>query len=163
VTRLLPLALLLALAACTDPVEPDLVDEVHVVLYTSLCEPEAPPEDHFTVSFVGVFDISWEALCTRDGRDIGWWALKVSFWEDRAEDAWNVWMIDPEVDRVWYGQAEIEGAEDPYIVNESWPDALVRVGPTALQPGDYRVEIWGVVDDYLDSQRSEVRLTVVDP
>lgn len=37
----------------------------------------------------------------------------------------------------------------------------MRVPPDELAGGDYRVEVWGVVDDYLDSQRNEVRLTVV--
>jgi hypothetical protein len=39
---------------------------------------------------------------------------------------------------------------------------MERVPPAILQPGDYRVEVWAVTDDYLDSQRSEVRLTITD-
>ena len=156
-------ALLLLVSACTDePADPVLTDEVHLVLYTSLCEPGSPPDDHFAVTRSGTFDISWEALCVRDGREIGWWAVKVSWWQDRAEDAWNVWLIDPEVERVRYGQATISGAADPNVLNEAWPDALERVAPSELDAGEYRVEVWGVVDDYLDSQRNEVRLTVVD-
>lgn len=161
--RLAPtLALLCLLAGCTDaPTDPVLVDEVHVVLFTSQCEPEPAPIDHFAVSWSGTFDISWQALCVRDGRDVSWWAVKVSYWEDRAEDAWNVWLIDPTVDRVRYGEAMIPGAADPNMLNEAYPDALERVAPDVLEPGEYRVEVWAVVDDYLDSQRNEVRLTVV--
>jgi hypothetical protein len=164
VVRLYPtLALLALLVGCTGASpDPVLSDEVHVVLYTSQCEPEEPLHDRFYVTRSGTFDISWEALCVRDDREISWWAVKVSYWEDRAEDAWNVWLIDPDVDRVRYGEAMIPGASDPNLLNEAYPDALERVAPDELVAGEYRVEIWGVVDDYLDSQRNEVRLTVVD-
>ena len=164
VERLTPCILLLALlVGCPDGAEePVLTSEVTVVLFTSQCEPEVAPQDRFWVARSGSFDIAWEALCVRDDREVGWWAVKVSYWADRAEDAWNVWLIDPTVDRVRYGEAMIPGAVDPNVLNEAWPDALERVAPDELVAGDYRVEVWAVVDDYLDSQRNEVRLTVVD-
>ena len=124
-------------------------------------EPDVEPEDHFVVER-SPYVITWDALCVRDGRDVSWGALKISYWEDRAEDAWNVWLIDPEVSEVTYGEPQIDGTSDPNIPNTMFPYALERVGPAALDPGDYRVEVWAVVDDYLDSQRNEVRLTVVE-
>ena len=87
--------------------------------------------------------------------------MKVSYWEDRAEDAWNVWLIHPDRSSVRYGEAQIEAAVDPNIVNVDHPQAMERVPPALLEPGDYRVEVWGVVDNYLDSQRSEVQVSVV--
>ncbi len=161
--RLAALLLSLSLlAACTtEPAEPVLHDRVEVQLWTVLCEPDVEPEDHFVVER-SPYVITWDALCVRDGRDVSWWALKISYWEDRAEDAWNVWLIDPEVSEVTYGEPQIDGTSDPNIPNTMFPYALERVGPAALDPGDYRVEVWAVVDDYLDSQRNEVRLTVVE-
>ena len=61
-----------------------------------------------------------------------------------------------------YGEVTIDAAVDPNIVNPNHPDALERVAPTTLVPGDYRVEVWAVTGDYVDSQRSEVRLTITD-
>lgn len=152
---------LLLLSACTaEPTDPVLDDRVDVQLWTVMCEPDEEPEDHFVVE-VSPFVIGWEALCVRDGRDVSWWALKISYWDDRAEDAWNVWLIDPTVQEVTYGQPGIDGASDPNVPNTMFPDALERVGPASLDPGEYRLEVWAVVDDYLDSQRNEVRVTVV--
>ena len=164
--RALPIAVLVAVALGGCPaIEPDpvLTDEVHLVLYTSLCEPTEELQDHFYVARGATFEISWEALCVRDDREISWWAVKVTYWEDRSEDAWNVWLIAPEIDHVRYGEGTIDAAVDPNIINENHPLAMERVPPDDLLVGEYRVEVWGVVDDYLDSQRNEVRLTVVDP
>ena len=160
----LPLGLLLVtLGACEEPLsEPGLDEGVHLVLNTSLCEPEVEPQSHFFLRASGGFETSWETLCVRDGGEVNWYAIKVSYWEDRAEDAWNVWLIDPTIDSVVYGDPSIPAVLDANIVNESHPDALERVAPVPLVPGDYRVEVWAVVDDYLDSQRSEVRLTLLD-
>ena len=166
-TPVLPLGLLLVglvgLVACEEPlVEPELDEDVHLVLSTSLCEPEVEPQSHFFLKADGGFETSWETLCVRDGGEVNWYALKVSYWEDRAEDAWNVWLIDPSIESVIYGDPSIPAVLDPNIVNEAHPNALERVAPAPLVAGDYRVEVWAVVDDYLDSQRSEVRLTLLD-
>ncbi len=80
----LPLGLLLAgLAACEEPLlEPELDEGVHLVLSTSLCEPETEPQSHFFLRAGGGFETSWETLCVRDGGEVNWYALKVSYWED---------------------------------------------------------------------------------
>ena len=149
--------------ACeTTPVEIELTETVELVLSTSLCEPEEEPVDHFFAAEDAPFRIAWETLCVRDSGEVNWYAVKVSYWEDRAEDAWNVWLIDPTIDSVRYGEATIPAVVDANVVNTNHPNALERVAPALLEPGDYRVEVWAVVDDYLDSQRSEVRLTLVD-
>ncbi len=161
-TNLLLPFLALLLGACEEvPEPPEITDRVELVLSTSLCTPDTPPDTRFWGLATASFDIAWDTLCVRDGGEINWYAVKVSYWEDRAEDAWNVWLIHPELRAVRYGEASIEAAVDPNIVNEDHPDALERVPPALLEPGDYRVEVWGVVDDYLDSQRSEVRLTLL--
>ena len=158
--------LLIALVAstgsgCTDEdALPVLHDGVEVLLWTTQCEPDIEPEDHFFVNREP-YSIRWEALCVRDRGDISWWALKVSLWEDRAEDAWNVWLIDPAVTEATYGDARIDAIVDPNIPNVDHPLVWERTAPAPLTAGDYRVEVWGIVDDYLDSMRNEVRLTVV--
>ena len=162
--RLLALLLIgFTLVACAEEeLAPEVSDQVDLVLSTSLCEPDEPPVDHFWAAASASFDITWDTLCVRDGGEISWYAVKVSYWEDRAEDAWNVWLIHPDRSEVRYGEATIKGVLDPNIVNPSHPDAMERVPPATLQPGDYRVEVWAVTDDYLDSQRSEVRLTITN-
>lgn len=157
------LPVLLLLCGCGEGVpDPPIGDSVDLVLSTALCPPDDDPPEQYWVDVAAGFDIRWETLCVRDGGQINWYAVKVSYWEDRAEDAWNVWLIDPNRSSVRYGEALIEGALDPNVVNVDHPYALERVAPALLETGDYRVEVWGVVDDYLDSQRSEVRLTVVE-
>lgn len=159
---LLVFLLPLLLCACEEvPEPPETTDRVALVLSTSLCPPDVQPEARFWVLASESFRIAWNTLCVRDGGEINWYAVKVSYWEDRAEDAWNVWLIHPDLREVRYGEASIEAAVDPNVINEAHPDALERVPPALLEPGDYRVEVWGVVDDYMDSQRSEVRLTIV--
>jgi hypothetical protein len=161
VARLLPALLLLA--ACTPAeFDPVLSDAVDLTLWTILCEPEEDPETHFYVDGGAPYTIRWDARCIRDGGEIAWWAVKVSYWEDRAEDAWNLWLIDPDVDEVSYGDARVDGTTDPNIPNPSFPNALERVAPAPLTAGDYRVEIWGIVGEYTDSMRNEVRVTVVE-
>jgi len=154
--RLLPLLLL---AACHPVAEPVVVDEVQLVLSTAQCAPEVEPNDHFTVAD-HLFDVTWETLCVRDRSVFAWQAVKVSLWDDRAEDAWNVWFVDPEVSSVRYGEVDLPGVLDP--ANDAGPFALERVPPLAPLPaGDYRVEVWGVLENLGDSQASEVRLTVL--
>ncbi len=160
---LLSLPLLVALTACpVEPIDPVLDDGVEVVLWTTQCEPDALPQDHFFVTNDGPYAIAWDVLCVRDRGEFLWFAVKVSYWEDRAEDAWNLWLIDPSVREVTYGERDVDGTTDPNIPNTSFPDALERVPPAPLDPGDYRVEVWGIVGEYTDSQRNEVRLTVVE-
>jgi hypothetical protein len=160
--RLLAVGLAAALlCACDDSaVLAEITDRVELVLSTSLCPTDEEPTERYWALANASFDIAWDTLCVRDGGEITWYAVKVSYWEDRAEDAWNVWLIHPDVGEVRYGEATIEAALDPNIVNPHHPDALERVAPATLVPGDYRVEVWGVVEDYIDSQRSEVRLTL---
>jgi hypothetical protein len=161
--RLLLLLLVFGLVGCDEEdLAPDLTEQVDLVLSTSLCEPSEAPEEHFWAAVSTSFDIRWDTLCVRDGGEVSWYAVKVSYWEDRAEDAWNVWLIHPDRSEVRYGEATIDGVLDPNIVNPAHPDAMERVPPAILQPGDYRVEVWAVTDEYLDSQRSEVRLTITD-
>ncbi len=158
--RLLPLAVLLIVGCSPEPVPPRS-DGVEVLLWTPSCEPDFEPETHFHVP-AGAYTISWDALCVRDAASIAWWAVKISYWEDRADDAWNVWLIDPSIQEVHYAEGEIDAAIDPNVLNPDHPFALERVAPAPLEYRDYRVEVWGVVDNYLDSQRNEVRLTLVD-
>lgn len=157
---LLPLLLLLGCPA--DETGPPLTDTVELVLWTAQCEPDEDPQDHFHRAETGEpWTIAWRLPCVRDGGEVSWFAVKVSLWEDRAEDVWNVWYIEPSISELRYGQANIDGALDPQ--NADYPAALLRVGPVSpLDPGDYRVEVWAVVGDSLDAQRNEVRLTVVE-
>ncbi len=157
---LLPLLLLVACPAADEG--PPLTDTVDLVLWTAQCEPELDPEDHFYIADNGEpWHIAWELPCVRDGGEVTWFAVKVSLWEDRAEDLWNLWYVDPSIHELRYGQASVDGALDPQ--NTAYPDALLRVGPISpLDVGDYRVEVWAVVNDSLDAQRNEVRLTVVE-
>ena len=160
---LLSLLLITGLSGCPEePFEAPVGDRVDLVLSTSRCVPDPEPTSRFWVPADSNFDIGWETLCVRDGGEIIWYAVKVSLWEDRSEDAWNVWLIHPDRSELRYGEAQIEAAVDPNLVNEDHPDAMERVPPALLEPGDYRVEVWGIVDGYLDSQRSEVRLTIVE-
>jgi hypothetical protein len=156
----------LALPACApgEP-EPEPADPVQLYLWTSLCEPdpEDPPPDWFAVEKANPypdFRIAWELLCVRDGAEVDWFALKVSHWDDRSEDLWNVWYLDPNLREVRFGDAELPG--DVQADNTSYPAALERVPPRAMPPGDYRVEVWALLPETLDSQRSEVRLTVTE-
>lgn len=158
---LLLLSLPLLLCSCDEvPDAPEITDRIELTLSTSLCPPEVPPTDRYWALAAASFDIAWDTLCVRDGGEISWYAVKVSYWEDRSEDVWNVWLIHPDLSEVRYGEASIDAAVDPNIVNPGHPRALERVPPALLEVGDYRVEVWGVVDGYMDSQRSEVRLTL---
>ncbi len=96
------LPILLLLAAC-DPAEvpPETTDSVELVLWTLQCEPDVDPEDHFFVdATTQVWWIRWMVPCVRDGGDVDWLALKITLWDDRAEDIWNVWFADPELREV---------------------------------------------------------------
>ena len=165
-----PTLLLLGLglaAACggfgcgAGEVEPLTSDVVDLVLYTTQCPPETEPETHFHTEAAApltTLTLRWDLRCVRDQSEIQWWAVRVSHWDDRAEDIWNVWYLDPELREVRYGKAQIPGGVD--INNTDYPYAMEKVPPQALPPGDYRVEVWGILVEYLDSQWSEVRLTV---
>ncbi|HCP45747.1 MAG TPA: hypothetical protein DIU15_06880 [Deltaproteobacteria bacterium] len=148
------------LSACGGDLPPiETTDRVELVLHTTLCEPEAEPPVHFHADDWNGLSLAWDILCVRDGGTIQWWGLKVSHWEDRAEDLWDVWYIDPALREVRYGEAQIDGGVD--LNNTSFPHAMERVPPRALVPGDYRVEVWGILENYLDSQWAEARITIV--
>jgi hypothetical protein len=154
---------ILLLAAC-EPTElpAETTDSVELVLWTTQCEPEADPQDHFHVdAATQVWWLRWSIPCVRDGGDVDWLAVKVTDWDDRAEDVWNLWFVDPTLSEVRYGQADVPGIADS--TNVDFPNALERVTPiTPLPPGDYRAEIWAIVGGSLDAQRNEVRITVVE-
>ena len=157
---LLPASLAVATAcAPVDALPPPLTDEVHLPLYTSLCEPEEAPTRYYA-SDDTILQISWRSLCLRDNLPHAWMAVKVSLWTDRAEVMWNVWFIDPELDSVRYGDESIDSAA--VTENPDWPSAQERVAPRPLTAGDYRVEVWGVQEDLGGSMMSEVRLTMVE-
>lgn len=157
------LPLLLLLSACDPAADPiDTTDSVELVLWTLQCEPDVDPPDHFVLdAATQVWWLRWTVPCVRDGGDVDWLAVKVSLWDDRAEDLWNLWFVDPELRELRYGQADVPGIID--ATNIDYPNALERVPPsTPLPPGDYRVEVWAVVGGSLDAQRNEVRVTVVE-
>lgn len=159
--RPLLLSLLLLTACDAEEAPPQTTDSVDLVLWTLQCEPEADPQDHFHIdASTQVWWIRWELPCVRDGGTVDWMAVKVSLWDDRAEDLWNLWFVDPELDEVRYGAADVPGIADS--TNTDFPHALERVTPiTPLPAGDYRVEVWAIVGGSLDAQRTEVRLTVL--
>jgi len=157
--RLLPLLPLFLLVACEPVGDPTPGTAVELTLSTPQCEPDFVPDDHFFVAD-HFFEVQWRTLCVRDRSSFAWQAVKVSLWDDRAEDIWNVWFLDPELESVRYGDADLPGVVDP--ANDAFPSALERVPPLAPLPaGDYRVEVWGVLENLGDSQRAEVRLTVL--
>ena len=149
-----------ALAGCAAPAaEPEVVDSVHVEVFTEACAPQETLGRAWVAAGEDL-TLSWEALCTRDALPIVWWALKVSLWEDRADDWWNIWYLPPDLGEAEYGQLNLPGVPDPQ--NSAAPLALQRVFPRELVPGDYRLEVWGVQQNAADSMRREVRITVVE-
>lgn len=154
------IATLILGSACEPAGEPARTDSVELVLFTTRCEPEFAPPDRFWVTEGSPWNIGWTTRCRRDDRSFQWQAIKVSFWEDRAEDAWNVWFIEPSVDLVTFGEGSLPGVDA--LGNDDYPEALLRVRPVdPLPSGDYRVEVWGVQEDLADAQTSEVRVTVL--
>ena len=157
---LLALAAVAALAGCASEA-PETTEQVDLLLYTPACEPEFEPEFQNATWNPSGLTLSWDVLCTRDDAPVEWFALKVSRWDDRADDLWNVWFLDPDRRAVTYGEGGLPGAELPE--NPSAPDAEVRVPARELEPGDYRIEVWAVPGTEPDATTAEARLTVLDP
>lgn len=156
--RLLPaLALLLAGCPADDPVSP--IDQVDLLLYTPACEPESEPPFENWMNDRTELTISWDVLCHRDAAETAWFAVKVSLWEDRADDLWNLWYIEPELRAVTYGEEGVPGVTNAQ--NPDSPDAQVRVEPRELVAGEYRVEVWEVPDNTADATVAEAKLTVL--
>ncbi len=158
--RLLPLLLLVGCAP--EPGPAATTDSVELVLWTLSCEPDEDPPDHFQLAAdQQVWWLRWSVPCVRDGGTVDWLAVKVSLWDDRAEDLWNLWFDDPELRELRYGAADVPGVAD--ASNTDFPNALERVpAQTPLPPGDYRAEVWAIVGGSLDAQRNEVRVTVLE-
>ncbi len=155
----LPVLLALPLAGCPAPEDPETIDQVDLLLFTSACEPDSePPFENWMRAGVGL-TITWDVLCRRDDAATDWFAVKVSRWEDRADDLWNVWFVDPARRAVDYGEDNLPGAQVPE--NPDSPDAQVRVPARELLPGDYRIEVWNVPENQLDATTGEAKLTVL--
>ena len=160
--RSAPILALLLLAGCPVDQAPSPVDQIDLVLYTPACAPDVEPPFENWMNDRTDLTISWDVLCHRDDAATAWFAVKVSRWEDRADDLWNVWYIEPELRAVTYGEEELPGVTNAQ--NPSSPDAQVRVEPRELVPGEYRVEVWEVPDNTLDATVAEAKLTVLgDP
>ncbi len=161
--RALTLVLLLpVLPACaTDPgITP--VDQVDLLLFTPACEPDVEPPFENWMNEGTDLTIGWDVLCQRDDAATAWFALKVTRYDDRSDDMWKVSYVEPDIRAVSYGEEGLPGVTNAQ--NPDSPDAQVLVEPRELVPGDYRVEVWNVPDDPLDTITSEVKLTVIgDP
>ena len=157
-----PLAALfaaLAVSGCAPPDAPETTDQIDLLLYTSACEPESePPFENWIEAGAGL-TITWDVLCHRDDADTEWFAVKVTRWEDRSDDMWNVWYVEPTLRAVEYAEEELDGAQLPE--NPDSPLAQVRVPPRELVPGEYRVEVWDVPENQLDATIGEGKLTVL--
>jgi len=152
---LLPLILL---AGCALP-GPETTDRVDLLLWSPACEPEAePPFENWIEEGAGL-TVAWDVLCTRDDAETSWFAVKISRWDDRADDMWNVWYLDPARRAVEYAEDDLPGVTDAQ--NPDSPDANVRVEPRDLVAGDYRVEVWNVPGNIGDAVVSEAKLTVL--
>lgn len=161
--RLLPIAAIACcpLAGCATPAAPEPSDRVELLLYTVACPPASEPPFEQFVAADAPWTIAWTTRCTRDGRSVAWSAVKVSYWDDRAEDTWNLWYIDPTVSELAYGATDVPGIDD--TLNDDYPEAWRRVPAVdPLPPGAYRVEIWAVQDDSLDAQTTDVKVTVLE-
>jgi len=160
VLRTSPLAALVLLAAgCPSEEPPPITDTVLVDVYTSRCDPEAGMPEHFAEAG-SVPTLRWSVLCLRDDAPVAWWAIKVSDWDDRADDWWNVWYVDPDLREVSYGETPLPGVTDEN--NAFSPDAFPRVAPRELGEGAYRVEVWAVTTDLVDSTIGEAKLTMLE-
>ena len=148
-----------SLFGCTAPADPETTDQVDLLIYTSACEPESePPFENYMQAGTGL-TITWDVLCHRDDLETDWFAVKVTKWEDRADDMWNVWYVEPTRRAVVSGEEDLPGAEIP--ANPDSPDAQVRVPMRELVPGEYRVEVWDVPVNQLDATIGEAKLTVL--
>lgn len=150
---------LLALPACAPASGPVTTDRVDLLLYSPACTPDTEPPFENWIDEGDGLTIAWDVLCHRDDADTAWFAVKVSLWEDRADDLWNVWYLDPTRRGVEYAEEELPGADLPE--NPDSPLAQVRVVPRELIPGDYRVEVWEVPTNQLDAVVAEAKLTVL--
>ena len=154
-----PILALLALPACAPAPGPITTDRVDLLLYSPACEPETEPPFENWIDEGDGLSIAWDVLCHRDDADTAWFAVKVSLWEDRADDRWNVWYVDPARRGVDYGEEELPGAE--LAENPDAPLAQVRVAPRDLVAGEYRIEVWEVPTNQLDAVVAEAKLTVL--
>lgn len=156
----LPLALLLpVLPACESEQVVSPVDQVDLLLFTPACEPDVePPFENWMNEGVDL-TISWDVLCTRDDAATAWFGVKVTRWDDRADDMWKVSYVEPDIRAVFYGEEDLPGVTTAQ--NPDAPDAQVLVEPRELVPGDYRIEVWDVPDDPLDTTTAEAKLTVL--
>lgn len=158
-SALLSVLLLPILPACEAEQVPSPVDQVDLVLYTPACEPDVEPPFDNWMNVGTDLTISWDVLCHRDDASSAWFAVKVSLYEDRADDLWNLWYVDPDLRAVTYGEEGVAGVTNAQ--NPDSPDAQVRVQPRELVPGEYRIEVWDVPDNTLDATVAELKLTVL--
>jgi hypothetical protein len=153
-----PLALS-CLFGCAPPEPPATTDRVDLLLYTSACAPESEPPFENWIEAGSGLTIAWDVLCHRDDADTDWFAVKVTRWDDRSDDMWNVWYVEPTRRAVAYAEDELPGAQIP--ANPDAPLAQVRVPPRDLVPGEYRIEVWDVPANQLDATIGEAKLTVL--
>lgn len=151
------LALSIAVAGCAAPESPTISTTVTVDLFTSRCDPDEGLREVFLETDTPTF--RWDILCMRDDAATAWLALKVSDWDDRADDWWNVWYVNPDLREVAYGETPLPGVADEN--NPFAPDALPRVAPQELTDGSYRLEIWAVSGDLVDSTIGETKFTIL--
>ena len=151
--------LAILVAGCAELPPPETTDVVSVELFTAFCDPQSDPEESFLAPGT-VPTLRWNILCNRDGVEPAWLAVKVSHWDDRADDWWNVWYADPSLRETTYGETPLPGVDDEN--NPFFPDALPRVAPRELAPGSYRLEVWAVPTDLVDAVIGEGRFTVLD-
>jgi len=157
--ELLAVPLVLLAVGCPEAEPLVIAATINVDVFTSRCDPdEGMREVHLEAGTEPT--IRWNVVCLRDGVDPAWWAIKVSDWDDRADDWWNVWYIDPGLREVVYGETPLPGVSDEN--NPFSPDALPRVAPRGLSEGSYRLEVWAVSDDLVDSTIGEVKFTMVN-
>ena len=156
---ILALLALTALVGCTTEAPPDTTDVVALEIFTARCDPETPlPTFHVPLGTTP--SLRWDVLCVRDDGPTAWLSIKISDWDDRADDWWNVWYMDPDLREVAYGESPLPGVLDDN--NPFERDAFPRVAPRELSVGSYRAEVWAVSADFVDSTIGEAKFTVVE-
>jgi len=150
---------LVCFTGCADPTVPETTDQVDLLLFTSACQPESEPPFENWMDQGTDLTIAWDVLCHRDDALTEWFAVKVTKWEDRSDDMWNVWYVEPTLRAVTFGEEELPGAQ--IAENPDSPLAQERVPPRELVPGEYRVEVWEVPENQLDATIGEAKLIVL--